>query len=92
MITLKQTQRENGSMTITMAQEKAVRSLQLFFLIAHDNDVGIGICGWLLTAFSWAIVIVTLPFSLFVCFKVNITAWTTDTQCTVLVLIDFRPV
>jgi len=37
---------------------------------AHDNDVGIGICGWLLTAFSWAIVIVTLPFSLCVCFKV----------------------
>ena len=43
------------------------------FLVAHDNDVGIGICGWLLTAFSWAIVIVTLPFSLCVCFKVNIT-------------------
>jgi len=38
--------------------------------VAHDNDVGIGICGWLLTAVSWAIVIVTLPFSLFVCFKV----------------------
>merc|ERR1719278_1545153 len=37
---------------------------------AHDNDVGIGICGWLLTAFSWTIVIVTLPFSLCVCFKV----------------------
>merc|ERR1712083_758832 len=38
--------------------------------VAHDNDVGIGLCGWLLTAVSWAIVIVTLPFSLFVCFKV----------------------
>merc|ERR1719150_1796513 len=38
--------------------------------LTHDNDVGIGICGWLLTAFSWAIVIVTLPFSLCVCFKV----------------------
>ena len=44
----------------------------LFFLFsAHDSDVGIGICGWLLTAFSWAIVIVTLPFSLCVCFKVS---------------------
>ena len=53
------------------------RRIQLFlssFFAAHDNDVGIGICGWLLTAFSWAIVIVTLPFSLCVCFKVNITA------------------
>lgn len=36
----------------------------------HESEVGIGICGWLLTAFSWAIVIVTLPFSLCVCFKV----------------------
>ena len=35
--------------------------------------MGIGICGWLLTAFSWAIVIVTLPFSLCVCFKVETT-------------------
>ena len=106
MFTLKQTKRENGSVTITMAQEKAVRSqpqmpmpsslswamrkkkkeitmaqekvvrsLQLFFfLVAQDNNVGIGICGWPLTAFSWAIVIVTLPFSLCVCFKVNVTA------------------
>merc|ERR1712184_131437 len=38
--------------------------------LTHDNEMGIGICGWLLTAFSWAIVIVTLPFSLCVCFKV----------------------
>ena len=84
MFTLKQTQRKNGSVTITMAKEKAVRSQQLFFffLVAHDNDDGIGICGWLLTACSWAIVIITLPFSLFVCFKVNITARTMDTQCT----------
>merc|ERR1719278_271339 len=37
---------------------------------AEDSDIGLGICGWLLTAFSWAIVIVTLPFSLCVCFKV----------------------
>jgi len=38
--------------------------------LTHDNDVGIGICGWLLTAFSWTIIIVTVPFSLFVCFHV----------------------
>jgi hypothetical protein len=38
---------------------------------AGDSDVGIGVCGWLLTAFSWLIVIVTLPFSLCVCFKVG---------------------
>ncbi|XP_059092154.1 band 7 protein AGAP004871-like isoform X1 [Tigriopus californicus] len=37
---------------------------------ADDIDVGIGICGWLLTAVSWFIVIITLPFSLCVCFKV----------------------
>ena len=30
-------------------------------------------CGWLLTAISWFVVIVTLPFSLCVCFKVNLT-------------------
>ena len=40
---------------------------------AQENEMGIGICGWLLTAFSWAIVIVTLPFSLCVCFKVQTT-------------------
>merc|ERR1711988_276374 len=39
-------------------------------LRTQENEMGIGICGWLLTAFSWAIVIVTLPFSLCVCFKV----------------------
>ncbi|XP_071747734.1 band 7 protein AGAP004871 isoform X6 [Lepeophtheirus salmonis] len=38
--------------------------------MADELDVGIGICGWLLTGLSWIIVIVTLPFSLFVCFKV----------------------
>jgi len=36
----------------------------------EDHDVGLGICGWLLTAISWLLVIVTLPFSLCVCFKV----------------------
>jgi erythrocyte band 7 integral membrane protein len=37
---------------------------------ADESDNGIGLCGWLLTAISWALVFVTLPFSLCVCFKV----------------------
>lgn len=37
---------------------------------ADDTDDGIGMCGWILTAISWLMVIVTLPFSLCVCFKV----------------------
>merc|ERR1719458_1331468 len=37
---------------------------------ADDGEDGIGLCGWLLTAMSWIIVLVTLPFSLFFCFKV----------------------
>merc|ERR1719393_1097648 len=35
-----------------------------------DPDTGIGMCGWLLTSISWLLVIITLPFSLCVCFKV----------------------
>ena len=37
---------------------------------ADDAEDGIGICGWLLTALSWILVLTTLPFSLCVCFKV----------------------
>merc|ERR1719336_83309 len=37
---------------------------------ADDTDDGIGMCGWILTAISWLLVIVTLPLSLCVCFKV----------------------
>jgi len=37
---------------------------------SDETDSGIGLCGWLLTMISWGIVAVTLPFSLFVCFKV----------------------
>ena len=40
------------------------------FILADESDSGIGLCGWLLTAISWGLVMVTLPFSLFVCFKV----------------------
>ena len=39
-------------------------------VLGEDVDTGIGLCGWLLTAISWVIVIFTLPFSLCVCFKV----------------------
>jgi len=39
---------------------------------AEGNEAGdgIGICGWLLTAISWGLVLVTVPFSLCVVFKV----------------------
>jgi erythrocyte band 7 integral membrane protein len=37
---------------------------------ADESDHGIGLCGWILTMISMGIVMVTLPFSLFVCFKV----------------------
>merc|ERR1719264_1596402 len=37
---------------------------------ADETESGIGLCGWLLTMISWGIVMMTLPFSLFVCFKV----------------------
>ena len=38
---------------------------------ADDNDTGIGICGWILTALCWLLVVVTMPFSFCVCFKVS---------------------
>jgi len=37
---------------------------------SDESENGIGLCGWLLTAISWGLVAVTLPFSLCVCFKV----------------------
>jgi erythrocyte band 7 integral membrane protein len=37
---------------------------------ADESDNGVGLCGWLLTTISWGLVMVTLPFSLCVCFKV----------------------
>ena len=40
-------------------------------IAADETDSGIGLCGWLLTMISWGIVMMTLPFSLFVCFKVS---------------------
>ncbi|XP_053642134.1 band 7 protein AGAP004871 [Cherax quadricarinatus] len=35
-----------------------------------ENDGGIGVIGWILTGLSWVLVIATMPFSFFVCFKV----------------------
>ncbi len=49
---------------------------QLIFRIFHVSIAeeatagGVGLCGLLLTGISWLLVIVTLPFSLCVCFKV----------------------
>lgn len=40
-------------------------------LSAEEPENGVGICGMLLTGISWILVIVTLPFSLCVCFKVS---------------------
>ena len=40
-------------------------------LSGDDPDTGIGMCGWLLSTISWFLVIITLPFSLCVCFKVR---------------------
>jgi len=65
----------NNPITTTPALDTPRRSVSIRIpeeadYDAQENEMGIGICGWLLTAFSWAIVIVTLPFSLCVCFKV----------------------
>jgi hypothetical protein len=38
---------------------------------ADDSDTGIGICGWILTILCWLLVLVTMPFSFFICFKVS---------------------
>ena len=46
--------------------------LSLILFTADESDNGVGLCGWLLTTISWGLVMVTLPFSLCVCFKVGI--------------------
>ncbi len=48
-----------------------IYAFPFFSLSADESDNGIGLCGWLLTAISWGLVLVTLPFSLCVCFKVS---------------------
>lgn len=41
-----------------------------FVFGSDDSDTGIGICGWILTALCWLLVLVTMPFSFCICFKV----------------------
>lgn len=43
-----------------------------FFSAEDSEPVDPGICGKFLTGCAWALVAITFPFSLFVCFKVSI--------------------
>merc|ERR1719412_3417989 len=53
------------------AQERAKAAVQKVAPCASDESYnGVGLCGYLLTTISWGLVMVTLPFSLCVCFKV----------------------
>jgi len=56
--------------TETMPSAQNGNAASLGVIGADENTDGIGLCGWLLTMISWGLVMVTLPFSLFVCFKV----------------------
>ena len=51
---------------------KAVTNMSVSCCVfsADESDSGVGLCGLLLTMISWGLVLVTLPFSLCVCFKV----------------------
>jgi hypothetical protein len=44
----------------------------------EDSPPGIGLCGWILTGLSLGLVLLTVPFSLFVCFKVQYKDYSTD--------------
>ena len=48
-------------------------------MTGDEPEPGIGMCGWLLTSISWFVVIITLPFSLCVCFKVSPGGWSLGT-------------
>ena len=37
-----------------------------------EDDLGSSVCGWVLTSLSFLMVVITLPFSLCVCFKVGL--------------------
>jgi hypothetical protein len=54
--------------------KKSAMSNPCPFVSAEESHSGIGFCGWLLTAISWGLVVVTLPFSLCVCFKVRVSS------------------
>ena len=45
--------------------------LVIFKYSADDEETGISVCGGVLTSISMLLVILTLPFSLCVCFKVR---------------------
>ena len=55
-----------GDMVITKTL-----SLVIFQFSADDEETGISLCGGVLTSISMLLVIITLPFSLCVCFKVR---------------------
>ncbi len=44
----------------------------------EESPPGIGLCGWILTGLSLGLVLLTVPFSLFVCFKVQYKDYSTD--------------
>ncbi len=44
----------------------------------EESPPGIGLCGWILTGLSLGLVLLTVPFSLFVCFKVQYSTRMTD--------------
>jgi hypothetical protein len=39
--------------------------------LVEDTPPSIGLCGWILTGLSLCLVLLTVPFSLFLCFKVH---------------------
>ncbi|XP_032795470.1 band 7 protein AGAP004871 isoform X2 [Daphnia magna] len=52
-----------------LQKNKQQREFQFVFG-SGDSDTGIGVCGWILTIICWLLVLVTMPFSFFICFKV----------------------
>jgi hypothetical protein len=52
------------------SQHEEVAQRNVLLVAAEESDGDSGVCGTILTALSWALIICTLPFSLCVCFKV----------------------
>ena len=66
--------RQEGQGETAMGGKKYIQKNVLerqTFQSGEEPEPGIGMCGWLLTSISWFLVIITLPFSLCVCFKVT---------------------
>jgi len=61
---------DNNSAAAPSESYKKQHQFEFVFGSADDSDAGIGICGWILTVLCWLLVLVTMPFSFFVCFKV----------------------